>query len=308
MSWAGVRSEAASAAYRWLCRTERSPHRVVRRVHPHLWAALAGRAVGPVRAEMYGLPLWVPSGDRRPVWAAEIASLGTPIVAAVHLARVARGRPVVVVDVGAAVGDTAALVLGRCGGEVGRIVCAEGNPAFFPLLVRNIDEHLRPASRGVALDAVQVLLAERETEVAPLTEGVHAGTAAVGAGGATEAALPLDAVLPPGAPVDVLKVDTDGFDGRILAGACRTIAAQRPFVVFEWSPIQYADLDSDILEPFEVLAACGYGRFLLYSKEGRYLEDLDGVDVDRLRELQAAFEATRDRGDDYVDVLALPPG
>ena len=78
-------------------------------------------------------------------------------------------------------------------------------------------------------------------------------------------------------------------------------------MVFEWSPIQYTDLGSDLLQPFEVLASCGYERFLLYSKEGRYVGDVDAVDADRLGELAAGFEATRGRGDDYVDVLALPP-
>ncbi len=306
MSTVGVRSGAESALYRWLCRTHRSPHRALRRVHPHLWSALSRLARGPLRAEMYGLPLWVPVGDRRPLWAAEITSLGTPIVAAVHLARVARGRPVAVVDVGAAVGDTAALVLQRCPGEVGRLVCIEGHPDFFRLLARNLDDHLRPAARGVVFAAVHALLAEEDTEVPALLEGVHAGTAAVG-GGALVRAVPLDDVLPDGAPIDVLKVDTDGFDGRILAGARRTLVAEQPVVVFEWSPIQYADLGSDLLQPFEVLVACGYGRFLLYSKEGRYVGEVDGTDVDRLRELAAGFEATRGRGDDYVDVLALPP-
>lgn len=58
---------------------------------------------------MYGLPLWVPGPTGVPCGRPEITSLGMPIVAAAHLARVARGRPVAVVDVGAAVGDTAAL-------------------------------------------------------------------------------------------------------------------------------------------------------------------------------------------------------
>lgn len=306
MSAAGIRSDVEGTVYRWLCRTHRSPRRVLRRAHPRLWAALSWSARGPLRAEMYGLPLWVPVGDRRPVWAAEIPSLGTPIVAAVHLARATRGRPVAVVDVGAAVGDTAALVLQRCPGEVGRLVCIEGHPDFFRLLIRNLDDHLRPAARGVVFAAVHALLAEEDTEVPALLEGVHAGTAAVGGGGLVRA-VPLDDVLPRGAPIDVLKIDTDGFDGRILAGARRTLATEQPVVVFEWSPIQYTDLGSDLLQPFEVLASCGYERFLLYSKEGRYVGDVDAVDADRLGELAAGFEATRGRGDDYVDVLALPP-
>src|SRR5262249_2660481 len=34
----------------------------------------------------------------------------------------------------------------------------------------------------------------------------------------------------------VIKIDTEGFERRVLAGLARTLDSARPIVVFEWSP------------------------------------------------------------------------
>lgn len=294
-----------SALYRWLCRSRRSRWRVVRRLHPWCWAAVA-RGGGPVLADLHGARLWVPAGDRRPLWAAELPTLGTPVVVGLHLAAMARRGTagLGVVDVGAATGDTAALVLDT-GLPVDRLCCVEGHPRFAELLVRNLSERLGPRHPTCAMAAVGAVLADTECDVAALVVGDHGGTAAVGTPtAATVAALPLDAVVPPRWGVDVLKVDTDGFDGRVLAGATRILATDHPVVVFEWSPIQLADVGADPRQPFDVLAAHGYREFLLYTKEGRYREALTVGQLDRLVPLEAALTSTRGRADDYLDVVA----
>ncbi|KAA0232782.1 MAG: hypothetical protein JJLCMIEE_03593 [Acidimicrobiales bacterium] len=49
----------------------------------------------------------------------------------------------------------------------------------------------------------------------------------------TVRAAPLDAVLPRGHPVDLLKIDVEGGELGVLSGALDTIRANRPFIVFE---------------------------------------------------------------------------
>ena len=54
--------------------------------------------------------------------------------------------------------------------------------------------------------------------------------------------------------IDVLKIDVDGFDGKVLAGAVETLHRCRPSVLFEWHPKSIAATRNDPLCAFETLA------------------------------------------------------
>ena len=62
-----------------------------------------------------------------------------------------------------------------------------------------------------------------------------------------------DEVLADATHVDVIKIDTDGYDGQVLQGARQVLRTHRPSVVFEWHPILLAAVDQDWATPFEVL-------------------------------------------------------
>jgi hypothetical protein len=65
--------------------------------------------------------------------------------------------------------------------------------------------------------------------------------------------------------VDVLKVDTDGYDGLVLAGS-RSVLAQRPVVLFEWHPVASAVAGTDERLAFRVLR--DYPRTVWYTNCG----------------------------------------
>ena len=119
------------------------------------------------------------------------------------------GRSVRVVDVGAAIGDTALLLLQRCGSVIGALECIEGDPAFVEMLRRNATDP--------RVQVHEVVLSDEPGPVPRLIRSQHEGTASAH-GDETVIASTLDAELA-GASPDVIKVDADGSDGAILAGA-----------------------------------------------------------------------------------------
>lgn len=215
-----------------------------------------------------------------------------PLVAVVDETSRALCRPVHVVDVGAAVGDTALLLVDRCRSAMDRLDCFEGDETFYDILCHNIEDH--PFIR-----AHRVMLGAERGVIPSLVRSQHEGTAMPG-GAESVPGTTLDEAIGDGRP-DVVKVDTDGWDGRILAGARALLAAHRPSVIFEWHPCLCRVAGTDDDEAFEVLTSQGYDRFVLFDKYGAFSQFGLG-EIDRLRRL--ALDGTADP-DRHYDVAAL---
>jgi FkbM family methyltransferase len=183
-----------------------------------------------------------------------------PQVELVLATAAALGRPVHVVDVGAAVGDTALLLLDRCREVIDRLDCIEGDRDFFDVLVHNLPDPQVRVHNDV--------LADVPRDVRSLVRSQHSGTASA-EGGYHVQATTLDALLA-GARPDVIKIDTDGYDGRILAGSRNTLHSARPSVLFEWHPLMCRRLGTDEMQAFTELESQGYDRFLFFTKFGQF--------------------------------------
>ena len=288
------------ALYRALIRTAATrPDSITGRLWTAAWSRLTPRMSGSTRVTIHGQSSLVNAGYAYPAFARRWPAYNHPLVQLVHEARRASERPVVLVDVGAAVGDTVLLVLDRCPDAVRRFVCVEPDPEFHAYLSANL---------GDRDDAVLVrdMLAAEAGEVPSLVR-THSGTASAQGAEHTWAST-LDDVLGrvDSSPVGVLKVDTDGFDGPVLAGATRTLTTDRPAVIFEWHPILIERTGNELQEPFRVLTAAGYSRFVWFDKEGRFSHVMHGHDTDAVTDLAALCLLGDDwRTDWHYDVVAL---
>jgi FkbM family methyltransferase len=72
------------------------------------------------------------------------------------------------------------------------------------------------------------------------------------------------------ARLDLLKVDVDGFEARVFAGAEQTLARFRPSILFELVPQEVRRLGE---EPEEVLSRLLSLGYRLYTEDGRPIED-----------------------------------
>lgn len=221
-----------------------------------------------------------------------VPNYNAPQVEVVLLANELLGRKVHVIDVGSSLGDTAMLLMQRCHNAIKRIDCIDGDTRFFPLLQRNVDG---------TIAVPHLLMLSDEEQVAPeLVRTQHEGTASA-VGPRTVHAYRLDQKFD---HADVIKVDVDGFDGTVLAGATKLLA-KHPIVLFEWHPLLCEHVGADWRLPFRVLADSGYNRFVLFTKFGDFSQVFYGVDWQRLDQLADLCLHSESLVDWHYDVVAL---
>ncbi len=245
-----------------------------------------------VRTTLHGRSVYLNFGNPYPFFVRQFPTYNAPQVEAVLLAADVLRRPVRVVDVGAAVGDTALLLLERCPLQLERIDCVEGEGRFFALLEVNL--------RGTVAVAHFATLSDIEGDVPELVRTQHQGTASA-VGESRLPAVTLDQIID---HADVIKVDTDGYDGLILAGSKRLLST-KPMVLFEWHPLLCAHVGTDERVAFNVLGEIGYDRFVFCNKFGEFSQFMTALDQDRLNALAQFCLTSKTAYDWHFDVLAL---
>jgi FkbM family methyltransferase len=221
-----------------------------------------------------------------------------PLVELVNQAHIASKSPINLVDVGAAVGDTVLLLSSNCGEMVGHFLCIDGDPEFFGYLQENLAEDAN-------VTVFMALLSSSEKTERSLVR-THAGTASAQGRGEIHATT-LDALIAEWGkrPVHVLKIDVDGFDGRVLRGGPRLLAENRPAVIFEWHPILCRQTGNSHDDHFEMLREHGYTRFLWFTKFGDFSHFTEGEErVSRALMAELCFRGKHSK-DWHYDVIAL---
>lgn len=181
----------------------------------------------------------------------------------------------VVVDVGANIGLYSLLAASRVGD--GRVIAFEPHPVAATRLRENIDLN-KLHSVEVRVEAVGSSAGE-----ARLTADLDtANYIVVGDDDSRTVGVPvstLDDVVEAGRPVALVKLDTEGFESAVLAGAGRLL---RDGSVLAWiveireHGLRYGGSDKSVLETFR---RCGY-RAYRYSAEQGSLEASEHPDLD----------------------------
>lgn len=176
-------------------------------------------------------------------------------------------------DVGANIG-VLSLLMAKSTGAEGRVFCFEPSDWTFKRLQANIA--INPYTWVEAHCAA--VGSESKPEVELL---VPCGYRLDGKQTATLQKMPLvalDDFFTDDKRLDFLKIDTDGYEPYVLAGARKTIARCRPVVFFELGPDHLKRAGSSAEELIQFFADLGY-RF----------EDEDGKTIDPLVEASKLF-------------------
>jgi FkbM family methyltransferase len=174
------------------------------------------------------------------------------------------------VDVGASVGDTAAIA--RSAAPELPILCVEGNPRFAKLLRENLEDwsHVSCEAPSVLAEVARTIAGELESADGTArvriddVSGVRVST--------------LDRVLesyPRSSSPALIKSDTDGFEARVLAGAGRTVERARRVLFLEYHPVLLSAAGSDGLALLAWLRERGYGPAVVYDNFGGVLCSAD---------------------------------
>lgn len=210
-------------------------------------------------------------------------------------AKAAHGR-LVMVDIGANVGVASYLVSAQTPGQ---FFCVEADPRFKSSLSYNLAQIPGSTARFVALTD--------QTRTARVLHNYSDGNSNIEVDEAGEPMqfTTLDELLASepvyGAP-NLLKVDTEGFELKILRGAKGILARHQPVLFLEFFPdlIRQRGDTPDAL--FELLAAHGYEQCLFYNSAGHLLTRGTSGDLDEIHALRRYCEL----GHSFFDVAAFP--
>ena len=212
-----------------------------------------------------------------------------------------------IIDVGANVGDTAALVADAVADA--ELLCIEGSARYFPLLEANVQ---RRAIRAICErsycgegDGGIVLSAEEQDGNGRL---YTPRSFRPGKGVAREARiLSLDTLLlgyPRFRDAELLKTDTEGFDLQVLRGARELLVRTRPVLFVEYHPQLLREAHDDPRGLAPLLTAAGYRHAVAFTNLGRMHSRIDLLQPDAVTELDAQINL---REVHYFDLLVAPP-
>jgi FkbM family methyltransferase len=103
--------------------------------------------------------------------------------------------------------------------------------------------------------------------------------------------------------VKYLKIDTDGYDCKIIRSNLDYLKINRPVIFFEYDPYFLDQLDDDGLSVFNSLKEIGYQKLLIYDNTGVYLISLEIENKKALEELNTYFSGWQ--SEKYLDICAF---
>jgi FkbM family methyltransferase len=269
-----------------------------KKLHQRAWKRVILKNVDkPVTTKVHGYNAVVNSGFGYPLVARSHQQFNNPLIQLVHQTWRAKGKPITLIDIGAAVGDTVFLLNANLPNAFQRILCIDGDNEFFGYLQKNMQQF-------PFVECVHSLLSEKKQMEKSLVR-IHAGTAS--SQGTTEVqSVTLDELIEQRKleSVDVLKIDTDGFDGKVLSGSINILKDHKPSIIFEWHPILINKTGNSISEAFNVLIDCGYTNFTFFTKFGGFSHFMCGLNLHELELLSQLSSNNKHISDWHYDVVA----
>ncbi len=101
---------------------------------------------------------------------------------------------------------------------------------------------------------------------------------------------------------DILKIDTDGFDFKVLRGSKSTINEYKPVVFFEWTLNSLISAGENPISIFSYLQENGYEKLILFDNFGEIICKVSSKDTDLLDGL---IRYTSKKHICYYDICAI---
>lgn len=183
-----------------------------------------------------------------------------------------------IIDIGANVGDTIALLKSQSDFE---ILCIEGDDKFFEILKLN-------ASQFSKVTLVKTFLGEAESKLKGTLDS-KLGTGSIQESDKGEINIKaLDNLLDEYKEFKnskLIKIDTDGYDFKILRGSEKYIKEVKPVIFIEFDPAFHKMFNEHSEWIFEFLEPLGYDMIIFYDNYGDYLLSLSINEKDKIYQL-----------------------
>lgn len=206
-------------------------------------------------------------------------------------------RDLLIIDAGANVGDTVLNI----GIKNAFYLCIEGDPKFSKYIKYNL--------KGYQYALEEVYLCDKEDNTNYVVQTSNGTGHLIQSDGLGEniKTVTLDNLLNSkygNKQFDLLKVDTDGFDFKVIRGAKQCLQRCHPLLFFEWDKAFCKEQGEDPLSIFPILDDLGYKECILFDNFGNLF---DKIDTNNISLLRTSIENTIGEGlPYYYDVLAIP--
>jgi FkbM family methyltransferase len=273
-----------------------------------LFARAAGKLIAPltrklgnqhtVTARLYGHELRMPSEHFLPGILRLFPQFNRPLSLTVEAIALSTSRQLSVVDVGANIGDSVASIEchlpNRC-----RFLCLEPDGDLAELCELNHAGNNRVEVKRcyVGEDEGAPVCLKDDGRANPSTRLVDNNT--------KDRLVRLDTVadlFTQAGGLDLVKIDTEGYDFSVLRSAPNLLSRYKPTVYFEWFPQLLAALNERILGSFEYLAGFGYRHFVFFTSQGDFYCKISEPDSLFLQSL--ASITLKNPNMEYFDVCA----
>ena len=208
-------------------------------------------------------------------------------------------RTINIVDIGANVGDTVLNI----GLKDAFYLCIEGNESFAKLIQYNLKHRY-----NYSLETCYLTDNPAEKKYQPKTTNgtnrlVLSDNNSCEGGVITQTLDRLIDAKYKDRIFDLIKIDTDGFDFKVIRGAKQCLKQWKPLVFFEWDKAYCKEQEEDPLSIFPILDNLGYSDCILFDNYGN---PFDIVRTNELTKLGDYIEKTIGDGlPFYYDVLAV---
>jgi FkbM family methyltransferase len=250
-----------------------------------------------------GLSIRLPKGSPIPDYKARFRLYDVALneIAAIIGTKYPRFRAI---DIGANVGDTAALIRQHTGAE---LLCIEGDSVLVPILKQNL------AAYGNAISFEPSFVGPEGAVIDPKGIDDLGRNACIVEASGTEGSITtrgLTEILldhPKFADSKLLKIDTEGCDFEILRQAAEILRKAKPVIFFEYDP-HFRPNDPDAgLRTLSHLTNLGYSTFLYYDNFGNLLARVSSAQSDLFRHFHSYLASNRKFGTAvyYFDICAF---
>jgi len=274
-------------------------------------AMVLGRHFGKnrlVRATVYGQVLTMPAEHALIPVIIHSPQHNRPLALTVAaIAQRMAKRPLAIIDVGANIGETLS-VIEQHQPKISSYLCIEPDNDLAEVCRRNCTSgHSKAAAQVmqcfIGEDEGAFVRLEDDGRSNPHTkklEGIPKDT--VGYSRMVRLDTASKAFAEAHGGVDLIKIDTEGYDFSVLRSAANLLAAYKPALYFEWFPQLLIDLQEEVWAGFDYLQQAGYRHFVFFTSQGNFY--CKASDVDKPFLLKLAHRTLNYTPREYYDVCA----
>lgn len=196
------------------------------------------------------------------------------------------------IDIGANIGDSAAIISHYSKMPV---LCIEGNPKFIPLLEKNIKQ-----MQNIVIELCFV--GEVNENVSTINYG---GTARIEKSETGIEVKTVSQILSKHENfknAKLLKIDTDGFDFKILRASEEFLIYSKPIIFFEFDPFFLIKQNENPASIFPFLNKLCYTNLLLFDNHGELLCEIKSNQTELVFDFISYFN---NNGKTYLDICAI---